>query len=516
MKRAMFAYSVLAALFLGGCSENPVTPPEPPASPTVADVDARAKALHDEGKDVLTAASLLKSEFPFAADTLTAGLFSAGYPTEDLIAALKTVFHILPRVCEKIIIKIEIQLPPDKVAEYVICIYTDTLAQRVDDLIYFLEKLQSLEKSVRFLDSLYRYPPQDIVSILHAFEPNISAIVQAVSSRFPNVSEKEFASILQRLKIGALEAAKAFRAVWQTSAAGMAALLKDAGYSIEEVIGAVRQVYQIPVTQLAQILDQFKYQMGDAIRILHSAGCTVNGLAEVLKNFYSQNAAQAAAILQQYAADLLSLGSALKSQYLLTDIDLAVIVKNLGYGDLQIVVMLKGLGDSALDVISTLRAVVPNSEAKIAGLLKDAGYQITDALAGLRSSFGSSYPQLAAILDTLGYSVGSVTETLKAVGCGFDELAGILSDHYRLTASDAAGYLSQVKADFATIASALKNHFTVSFADIELILKNLGAPLKDIIPILQSWNESIANIIADLTSIGFSRCDVFHYFNLPC
>ncbi len=516
MKRAMFVFSVLAALFLGGCTENPVTPPEPPASPTVADVDARAKTLHDEGKDVLTAAGLLKSEFPFGPDTLTAGLFSAGYPTEDLIAALKTVFHILPRVCEKIIIKIEVQLPPDQVAEFVICIYTDTLAQRVDDLIYFLEKLQSLEKSVRFLDSLYRYSPQDIVSFLHAFEPNITAIVQAVHNRFPNVTEKEFASILQRLKVAALEAAQAFRAVWQKSATETATLFKDAGYGLEEVIRAVRAVYQLKASQLASILNQMKYQMADAMRIINSAGCTLNELAEALKNFYNQNSPQAAAILKQYAANLISLGSALKSQYLLSDIDIAVIVKNLGYGDLEILVMLKGLGDSAPDAVSVLRAVSAHSQTEIAGLLRDAGYLIADALAGIRTSFGSSYPRLAAILDTLGYSIGPVTETLKAIGCGYDEIAGILSDHYRLTAAQAAEYLWQIKADFATIANALKNHFNVSFADIELILKNLGAQLTDIVPILQGWKESIANIIADLTSIGFSQCDVLHYFNLPC
>jgi len=167
-------------------------------------------------------------------------------------------------------------------------------------------------------------------------------------------------------------------------------------------------------------------------------------------------------------------------------------------------------------VIRVLRAISTRSQAEVAALLKDGGYQISEILVALRAVYGASYTEIAGTLDQLRYTIGDVQRLLKDNGCSIDELASILKDHYGQAAPQAAEYLRQLQADLPTIANAIRNHYTLASADIAAILKNQGGQIRDIVPILLSWSESVRNIIADLKSIGFSTCDVMHYFNLPC
>ena len=315
MKETLFVMLTGALLILAGCKDNPVAPPAAAPAPraTAAEVNGSAVSFYAQGKDVITAATALCSQYHFGTDTLVGSLYRAGYSTRDLVSALKIVFKLLPRACEVMMHQTDPNQPSEGIADLILRAYVDSLLQRPEDLIYFLRMVQSIERSVRILDSLYAYSPADVMKTLHPLYPDIVCTVKAI-----------------------------------------------------------RAVYPV------------------------------------------------------------------------------------------------------------------------------------------------EFPKIAAMLDQLGFALGDVPGILRSSGCSLDELAGILKDHYAQSAAQAAGYLRVLSADFPAIANALRNHYTLAFVDIALILKNVGGKIDDIVPVLFDLSESLQGIINDLKLIGFSPCDVMHYFNVPC
>jgi hypothetical protein len=507
---------VSVVMLLGGCKDNPVTPPEQHATPSVAQLNATAQALFGQGKDVVTAAQILQTDYPYSVDTLTGALYSAGYTPQDLLTALKVVFRQRPRASETIIVKINVSISTPALAGFVLRLYVDSLSINMADLKYFLQKMQSIDKSVGILDSLYGLLPQDVIRLVYSFNNDIVGIVKSVHAFYPGYMENDCACLLWQLKCSANDAMTALKVMSGKTAAEIAALLKDAGYPIADVVKAARAVYQLQYVQIAAMLDQLGYPLSEATKIINDCGCQLEELTGILKTRYGQTASQAAALLIQYAKDLTSLGNALKNQYMISDLELSLIMTGLGKGLPEIVVMLKGMGDTPAEVIAVLRAMSGKSQTEIAALLRDAGYRMADVVSALRAAFSDSNTQIATILDLLGYSTANVLAILNESGCSLDELALILKDHYGQSAPVVAQYLKELGADFRSIADALKKHFAIPSVEIAQILKDLGCQLGDIIPILVGWSKSLNDIIADLTSIGFSKCDILHYFKLPC
>ncbi len=516
MKATIWAVAIGAILLLAGCKDDPLTPSSPAAPPSVSELNARALTLFNQGIEILVAATALQSEYRFGVDTLASALYRAGYSTVDLVRALRSVFHAPPRTCEGVLLKVTVRVPPDAIADMILRIYVDSLSRQPYDLRHFLQQLPSFDRCLGILDSLYTLPPEDILKLLYSFSPDIAGIVTSLHRYFPGLTERDLVLFMRQMKCSALDASKALQAISNKPTTEIAEFLKNAGYNISEVLQAIRSVYRADLPELAAILDRLGCQIAESLGILRSSGFSLDDLAALLKTHYHQTAAQAAELLSRVTSDLPALGSTLKNQFSLSDIELSLIIVNLGHTAPDIVIMLKGMGSSAADVINVLRAIFTKSEAEIAALLKDNGYLMTDVLLALRAIYNTSDPQIAAILDQLGYSTVDVLAILKETGCSIDELTMILKDHYGQSAQQAAEYLRQIHADFPAIANALKQRYALQLIDIALILKNLGGQIRDIVPILLSWSESIQNIVSVLQSTGFSRCDILHYFGLPC
>ena len=101
MRTIAYTIAIGAVLLLAGCKDNPVAPSSPAPLPAEAQLSASALTLFSQGKDVVTAATVLNSEYGLGADAVTNALYNAGYTPQDLAKAIKVVFKESPHAHAK-------------------------------------------------------------------------------------------------------------------------------------------------------------------------------------------------------------------------------------------------------------------------------------------------------------------------------------------------------------------------------------------------------------------------------
>ena len=106
MRTIAYTIAIGAVFLIAGCKDNPVAPSSPAPLSADAQLSATALTLFSQGKDVVTAATVLNSEYRLGTDALTSALYNAGYTPQDLARALNVVFKESPRGCEAVMLRI--------------------------------------------------------------------------------------------------------------------------------------------------------------------------------------------------------------------------------------------------------------------------------------------------------------------------------------------------------------------------------------------------------------------------
>ncbi|MEJ2154539.1 MAG: hypothetical protein P8X96_04340 [Desulfobacteraceae bacterium] len=328
-------------------------------------------------------------------------------------------------------------------------------------------------------------------------------------------------------------AAAVFKNVYKTATGEATALLKDAGYAVEEIGGALNVVYDQTEQQVAKLMKGAGYAAEDvgkalasafsasaretakflkgagyvaedigkalqsvfntseeeAAKILKGIGFTAEQVGRALASVFKQTAAQAARILKGigYAAD--QVGKAMQSAYKQSAQQAAKLLKRAGYGATQVgkalksvfrlnatqaAKALKGAGYLVNDVGKAMKSVFNASSSAAAAALKAAGYSANQVGSALKTAFSASANEAAKALKAAGYTVGQVGGALKGTFTNSAASAASALKAAGYTAQQAAGVMKNTfKASANEVANAMKTTYGLGGKAVESVLKGV-------------------------------------------
>jgi RHS repeat-associated protein len=365
----------------------------------------------------------------------------------------------------------------------------------------------------------------DTVGALISLGYTIDQIAQAVLTDFSTTAEEAAALFKDGFDYTVNQIAGMLRNVYDLGDVAAAQVLKDVNYAVDEVAGALSSVYGDAATTVASVLKGLNYsieQIGAALQqvfqetdqavaaALKTLGYTADQVAGALVNLYNDTAQAVATALKDANYAVNEVAGALKDIFAEAGQAAAGILKDLGYGVDAVAGALQSVYSFADQQVAQILENINFTIDQVAGSLKNVFHDAARAVATVLRNIGNTAVAIASALNTV-FTEGDVAVAAALAFAGFAaaEVAGALKSAFNDTDAAVATALKAAGYAVTAITAALQSVFNDTAQAVATALKRAGFAVDQIAQALRSVYAETAEAAAQiLMEIGYTAAEI--------